>query len=93
MRERRRVGAACRWARWVDSSDAWVQLKANKRMTYEYTPAENGQVAPMAGLDTQELAWDLTLLAIGIERLRVLPSGALPWNVFMNRCCLRISSP
>jgi len=60
MRERRRVGAACRWARWVDSSDAWVQLKANKRMTYEYTPAENGQVAPMAGLDTQELAWDLT---------------------------------
>jgi glucoamylase len=40
-----------RSAGYVGSSDGWQDLKAHKQMTWEYTRAENGNVALTAGID------------------------------------------
>ena len=40
-----------RSAGFVGSSDGWKDLKAHKQMTWEYTRAENGNVALTAGID------------------------------------------
>ena len=41
-------------AGFVGSSDGWHDLRAHKKMTWEYTRAENGNVALTAGIDLKE---------------------------------------
>jgi glucoamylase len=45
------VGWAKRSVGYVGSSDSWQDLKAHKKMTWEYTMAENGNVALAAEID------------------------------------------
>ena len=49
---------------YVGSSDGWQDLKAHKQMTWEYTRAENGNVALTAGIDLTESQGDF-VLALG----------------------------
>lgn len=49
---------------YVGSSDGWQDLKAHKRMTWEYTRAENGNVAMTAGIHFLKSQGDF-VLAIG----------------------------
>ena len=44
---------------YVGSSDGWQDLKAHKQMTWEYTRAENGNVALTAEIDLVEIAGKL----------------------------------
>jgi glucoamylase len=53
-----------RSAGYVGSSDGWQDLKAHKEMTWEYTRAENGNVALTAGIDLLKTQGDF-VLAIG----------------------------
>jgi glucoamylase len=53
-----------RSAGYVGSSDGWQDLKAHKQMTWEYTRAENGNVALTAGIDLLMTRGDF-VLAIG----------------------------
>jgi glucoamylase len=53
---------------YVGSSDGWQDLKAHKEMTWEYTRAENGNVALTAGIDLVKSQGDFTLaLGFGNE--------------------------
>jgi len=53
-----------RSAGYVGSSDGWQDLKAHKQMTWEYTRADNGNVALTAGIDLLKSQGDL-VLALG----------------------------
>jgi glucoamylase len=46
---------------YVGSSDGWQDLKAHKQMTWEYTRAENGNVALTAGIDLTKSQGDFIL--------------------------------
>ena len=48
-----------RSAGYVGSSDGWQDLKAHNRMTWEYTRAENGNVALTAEIDLVEIAREI----------------------------------
>ena len=52
---------------YVGSSDGWQDLKANKLMTWEYTRAENGNVALIAGIDLAQSKAEF-VLALGFGR-------------------------
>jgi glucoamylase len=55
---------AKRSAGYVGSSDGWQDLKAHKQMTWEYTQAENGNVALTAEIDLSKSQGDF-MLALG----------------------------
>jgi len=50
-----------RSAGYVGTSDGWKDLNANKKMTWEYTRAENGNVALTAGIDLVKSNGEFTL--------------------------------
>ena len=52
---------------YVGSSDGWQDLKANKLMTWEYTRAENGNVALTAGIDLAQSKAEF-VLALGFGK-------------------------
>ena len=52
---------------YVGSSDGWQDLKAHKQMTWEYTRAENGNVALTAEIDLSQSQGDF-VLALGFGR-------------------------
>ena len=56
-----------RSAGYVGSSDGWQDLKAHKQMTWEYTRAENGNVALTAGIDLSKSQGDF-VLALGFGK-------------------------
>ena len=57
---------------YVGSSDGWQDLKAHKQMTWEYTRAENGNVALTAEIDLSKsqgtLSWRLVLARTRTKR-------------------------
>jgi len=52
---------------YVGSSDGWQDLKAHKQMTWEYTRAENGNVALMGQMDLQK-SQGAFVLALGFGK-------------------------
>jgi glucoamylase len=56
-----------RSAGYVGSSDGWQDLKAHHRMTWEYTRAENGNVALSAGIDLSK-SHEKFVLALGFGK-------------------------
>ncbi len=52
---------------YVGSSDGWQDLKAHKQMTWEYTRAENGNVAMTAEIDLSESKGEF-VLALGFGK-------------------------
>ena len=54
-------------AGYVGSSDGWQDLKAHKRMTWEYTRAENGNVALIGEVDLPNTRGDF-VLALGFGK-------------------------
>jgi glucoamylase len=52
---------------YVGSSDGWQDLKAHKQMTWEYTRAENGNVALTAEIDLSKSQGDF-VLALGFGK-------------------------
>ena len=58
---------AKRSAGYVGSSDGWQDLKAHKKMTWEYTRAQNGNVALTAGIDLSTTQGDF-VLALGFGK-------------------------
>jgi glucoamylase len=52
---------------YVGSSDGWQDLKAHKQMTWEYTRAENGNVAMVAEIDLSKSQGDF-VLALGFGK-------------------------
>jgi glucoamylase len=56
-----------RSAGYVGSSDGWQDLKAHHQMTWEYTRAENGNVALAAGIDLSK-AHGKFILALGFGK-------------------------
>ena len=62
------LACSARWLRrsagYVGSSDGWQDLKANKRMTSEYTRADHGNVALTAEIELDESGGDF-VLALG----------------------------
>jgi glucoamylase len=53
---------------YVGSSDGWQDLKAHKQMTWEYTRAENGNVAMIAEIDFSKSQGDF-VLALGFGKV------------------------
>jgi glucoamylase len=62
------LGCSVAWSKrsvgYVGSSDGWHDLKTHKQMTWEYTRAENGNVALTGGIDLGKLQGDF-VLALG----------------------------
>jgi len=52
---------------YVGSSDGWQDLKAHQKMTWEYTRAENGNIALTAGIDIQKSQGEF-VLALGFGK-------------------------
>ena len=52
---------------YIGSSDGWQDLNANKQMTWEYTRAENGNVALTAGIDLAQSKAEF-VLALGFGK-------------------------
>jgi glucoamylase len=73
QREGNALALACSapWTRrsvgYVGSSDGWQDLKAHHQMTWEYTRAENGNVALTAGIDFLKSKGDF-VLALGFGK-------------------------
>jgi glucoamylase len=73
QREGNALALACSapWTRrsvgYVGSSDGWQDLKAHKQLTWEYTRAENGNVALTAGIDFLKSKGDF-VLALGFGK-------------------------
>ena len=65
------LGCSAAWSKrsvgYVGSSDGWQDLKEHKRMTREYTRAENGNVALTGGIDPGKLQGDF-VLALGFGK-------------------------
>jgi glucoamylase len=66
---------------YIGSSDGWQDLKAHHQMTWEYTRAENGNVALTAGIDLSQLHGKF-VMALGFGKD---PDEAAPNAI----CCLR----
>ncbi|HWG30152.1 MAG TPA: glucan 1,4-alpha-glucosidase [Steroidobacteraceae bacterium] len=66
------LGCSAAWAKrsvgYVGSTDGWQDLKAHKRMTWEYERAENGNVAMVGEIDLLKSQGDFVLaLGFGIQ--------------------------
>lgn len=65
------LGCSVAWSKrsvgYVGTSDGWQDLKAHKQMTWEYTRAENGNVALTGGIDPGKLQGDF-VLALGFGK-------------------------